>query len=204
MKDGRIGNNETKIYLKLLKIWRVGKLVCWPSDNEYFDFTEFGPLSSFYLKLMNGNIGINVAKLNMKEVENRIDSLKRKKAKKSTYKKNKEDVFKSARALYDRMNIIVDAFKRLVFESKHFPDISVDYESDIDDKDDFDFQIPREVTPRNLIPDFGIDTLFNNKYEQLDMPDLECEESAAQTRKQTAAGLKILTPCQMLRRLPFF
>ena len=36
---------------------------------------------------MNGNIGINVAKLNMKEVENRIDSLKRKKAKKSTYKK---------------------------------------------------------------------------------------------------------------------
>ena len=87
MKDGRIGNNETKIYLKLLKIWRVGKLVCWPSDNECFDFTEFGPLPSFYLKLMNRNIGINVAKLNMKEVENRIDSLKRKKAKKSTYKK---------------------------------------------------------------------------------------------------------------------
>ena len=52
------------------------------------------------------------------------------------------------------MNIIVDAFKRLVFESKHFPDISVDYESDIDDKDDFDFQIPREGTPKNLIPDY--------------------------------------------------
>ena len=90
MKDGRIDNNETKIYLKLLKIWRVGKLVYWPSDNEYFDFTEFRPLCSFYLKLINGNTGINVAKLSMKEVENRIDSLKRKKAKISTYKKIKK------------------------------------------------------------------------------------------------------------------
>ena len=102
------------------------------------------------------------------------------------------------------MNIIVNAFKRLVFESKHCPDIDVDYESDTDDKDDFDFQIPREVTPRNLIPDHGIDTLFNNEYEQLDMPDLECEESAAQTRKQRAARLKLLTPSQMLSRLAFF
>ena len=36
------------------------------------------------------------------------------------------------------------------------------------------------------------------------MPDLECEESAAQTRKQRAVGLKILTASQMLSRLPFF
>ena len=90
MNNGRIDNNETKIYLKLLKIWRVRKLVCWPSDNEYFDFTEFGPLSSFYLKLMNGNIGINVAKLNMKEVENRIDSLKERKQRNPHTKKIKK------------------------------------------------------------------------------------------------------------------
>ena len=35
-----------------------------------------------------------------------------------------------------------------------------------------------------------------------DMPDLECEESATQRRNQLGQGLKILTPNQMLSRLP--
>ena len=35
-----------------------------------------------YLKLINGSIGINVAKLIMKEFQNDIDRLKKKKAKK--------------------------------------------------------------------------------------------------------------------------
>ena len=34
------------------------------------------------------------------------------------------------------------------------------------------------------------------------MPDLESEESAAQGKEQKAKGLKILTPNQMLSRLP--
>ena len=34
------------------------------------------------------------------------------------------------------------------------------------------------------------------------MPDLKTEESAAQRRKKEAKGLKILTPNQMLNRLP--
>ena len=34
------------------------------------------------------------------------------------------------------------------------------------------------------------------------MPNLESEESAAQRRKLKAKGLKILTPNQMLGRLP--
>ena len=37
-----------------------------------------------------------------------------------------------------------------------------------------------------------------------DMPDLENEESAEQRRKQKGQGLKILTPDQILRRLPIF
>ena len=63
-------------------------------DNGYFNFDRFGSVSSFYLRLINGNIGINVAKLNMKKFKNEIDRLKRKEAKKTTYKKNKEDVLK--------------------------------------------------------------------------------------------------------------
>ena len=34
------------------------------------------------------------------------------------------------------------------------------------------------------------------------MPDLESEESAEQRRKQKGQGLKILTPQQVLSRLP--
>ena len=37
---------------------------------------------------------------------------------------------------------------------------------------------------------------------QTDMPELESEESAAQRKEQKAKGLKILTPNQMLSRLP--
>ena len=36
----------------------------------------------------------------------------------------------------------------------------------------------------------------------LRIPDLESEESAAQRRNQQGQGLKILTPNQMLSRLP--
>ena len=42
----------------------------------------------------------------------------------------------------------------------------------------------------------------NKQPDTTDMPDLETEESAAQRRKQEAQGLKILTPNQMLSRLP--
>ena len=70
------------------------KLMYRSGNNGHFNFDRFGPVSSFYLKLINGNIGINVAKLNMKKFKNEIDRLKRKEAKKTTCKKNKEDVLK--------------------------------------------------------------------------------------------------------------
>ena len=65
VKDGRIDNNEAKKIFKTLKGMEgrkinYSKLVYMSGDNEYFDPTRFGPLSSFYLKLINANIGINV------------------------------------------------------------------------------------------------------------------------------------------------
>ena len=38
--------------------------------------------------------------------------------------------------------------------------------------------------------------------KQLDMPELESEKSAVERRNQQGQGLKILTPDQMLSRLP--
>ena len=57
------------------------KFVYRSDDNDLFDFTKFGPLSSFYLKFVNGNIGNNVAKLSMNEFKNEIDRLKKKESK---------------------------------------------------------------------------------------------------------------------------
>ena len=66
------------------------KMVYKSGNNKYFDFNRFGPLSSFYLRLMNGNIGNNAAKLSIEEFGNEIYMLKNKKAKKELYKRNKK------------------------------------------------------------------------------------------------------------------
>ena len=63
---------------------------------------------------------------------------------------------------------------------------------------DDEFFTAKQVTPRDQIPDFGIREMF----EKTDMPDLETEDSAAQRRNQRGQGLKIITPQQMLSKLP--
>ena len=62
------------------------------------------------------------------------------------------------------------------------------------------FYTPEE-SPRDK--DFGseIRRMFDNE-EIADMPELGSEESAAQRRNQRGQGLKIITPQQMLSRLP--
>ena len=102
------------------------------SSDEHLNFARFGPLSSFYLKLINGSIGINVAKSKLKEFNNKIDSIKRKNAKKQLYKTNKKDVSENTEALYNGLNIIVDAFQNQIFESKHCPEIDVDIDTTLD------------------------------------------------------------------------
>ena len=87
MKDGRIDDNEPRKIIKTLEDMEssnidYSKLVQKSGDNEYFDFIRFGLLSSFHLKLINRSIGINVAKLKLKETRNEIYSLKRMEAKK--------------------------------------------------------------------------------------------------------------------------
>ena len=44
----------------------------------------------------------------------------------------------------------------------------------------------------------------DEQLDTTDMPELESEESAAQKRNQQGKGLKVLTPNQMLSRLPNF
>ena len=81
------------------------------------------PLSSFYLKLINGNIDINITKLNMKDFKNEIGRLKRKKVKKQSYKSNKKYVLEIFKTLYNGLNIIIEAFEKQILESKYRTEI---------------------------------------------------------------------------------
>ena len=98
------------------------------------------------------------------------------------------------------MDTIVDAFEKQVFMIPYRPDVQARSKSvNTDDEDGSNFKTPREVTPRSVIFDFSIDRLHEDrdKDEQpdtTDMPELESN--------QKVQGLKILTPNQMLDRLP--
>ena len=121
------------------------KLVYKSGDNKYFNFTKFGPLSSFYLKLMNGDIGIDAVKLNMEEFKKEIDRLEKKRAKKKALQKNKEDVLKKANALYNGLNIIVDAFEKGIFEQEGRARIDVYYDLDAYDLIDKELQMFKKI-----------------------------------------------------------
>ena len=63
------------------------KLLYKSGDKKYFDFNRFGLLSSVYLKLMNGDIDIDVVKLNMEEFKKEIDRIEKKENKKRALQK---------------------------------------------------------------------------------------------------------------------
>ena len=72
VRDGRINKDAAKKIFKTLEDMErseinYSKLAYKSGDNNYFNFTRFGLLSSFYLKLMNEDIGIDVVKLNMED-----------------------------------------------------------------------------------------------------------------------------------------
>ena len=85
------------------------KLLYKSGDNKYLTLIDLDRFS-FYFKLINGDISINAIKLSIKEFENEIDSLKKRKQKKSRTKKNKGDILRNANALYNGLNIIANAF----------------------------------------------------------------------------------------------
>ena len=93
--------------------------------------------------------------------------------------------------------MIINAFKDKIFPLS--PEGFPEYE----DEDEDNFFTTKEVTPSDEISDLGIKEIFEDEQpDTTDMPDLETEESAEERKKQEAKGLKILTPQQILIRLP--
>ena len=66
------------------------RLIYKSGDIQYFDFNRFGPLSSVYLQLVNGDIRINVSKLRLQELQDEIDKLKIRKQRNSHTKQIKK------------------------------------------------------------------------------------------------------------------
>ena len=95
VRDRRVNDREAKRVFKILEDMEgikidYSNLVYRSGDNKYFNFAEFALISSFYLRLMNNKIGINLAKLNMKEFKYRTDELFKKKQKKQHTKNIKK------------------------------------------------------------------------------------------------------------------
>ena len=68
VQKGSSGNDETRRIFKGpedLEGKEIGenKMVYKPGDNVYFDFSKYGPLSSFCLKLIEGRTSLKNAKL---------------------------------------------------------------------------------------------------------------------------------------------
>ena len=97
----------------------------------------------------------------------------------------KRDTLKNAREFFNGREMITTAFKNGAFP---LPDQSSIYQ---EDKKEF-------IPPK----DFASESDYDEFDTPQDIPDLQSEESAAQRHNQLGKGPKILTPDQMLSRLP--
>ena len=89
---------------------------------------------------------------------------------------SRKEVLENAKRLYTIRNEIIEAFKDCTF---FMPEEAV-YKYKTKDNED------------------------NKQLGTIGMPDLETEESAEQRRNKKGQGIKILTPEQMVSRLPIF
>ena len=98
---------------------------------------------------------------------------------------SKRDTLKNARGFFNGRETIIAAFKNGAFQ---LPDQSSIYRED-----------EKEFIPPK---DFASESDYDEFDTPQDIPDLQSEESAAQRHNQLGKGPKILTPDQMLSRLP--
>ena len=103
--------------------------------------------------------------------------------------------------LYNGRNKIIKLFER-----KDITPFMYAYDAKSDGVEEseqkFDESIGERVKLRRQKADDKTDETGDEQLDTTNMPDLEIEKSAEQRRKHKGHGLKILTPKQMLSRLP--
>ena len=157
------------------------QLVCTKPDRiKKYDFCNFTFPSKFASKIYNEDLTLQEVQDNQQELEMLINKLKKDYNPKNQININeKNDTIKSSRKLFFIRENIIRAFKRGIFP--YIDGFKMEKESDEESATKSD---------------------ENDEIDTTDMPDLETEESATVRRNQQGRGLKILTPNQMLRRLP--
>ena len=103
--------------------------------------------------------------------------------------KHNEEIYLQTKILFSlRENFFKKLFNKKIIRS---------------DSDQLDIEEYEEsITERTKLRRETSAELPNEQPDNTDMPELENEESAEQRRNQQGKGLKILTPNQMLSRLP--
>ena len=147
-------------------------------NRDNFNFEEFATIADLFQRIKFKRINLEDAESKLVECNYQLNSLENSSARKQTYNDKKPEILKNAESLFEGQKLIYTGF--------------IDNTFTIGDE----FFTPKQVTPRYKIPDFGIREMFK------DMPDLETEESAEKRRNLEGHRLKILTPQQMLSRLP--
>ena len=174
--------NKLLVNIKQLDTWLdTAQLVYTKTDGKTkYDFSNCTFPSKFAFKIYK-DFTLQEAEDNLQELKILINKLNNNYNPKNKIKiEEKVNTLKSARKLFSIREEIIRAFKKGVFPYKDR--FQVEKESDEESDEE--------------------SALGNENIDAADMSDLEGEESAVERRNQQVQGLKMLTPNQMLSRLP--
>ena len=163
--------------IKIIDDWlETAQLNCTKTDGKTkYDFSKFTFPLKFASKIYNYDLTLQKAQDNQQELEILISKLNNNYGpQKKEKRKEKNDTLDSVKKLHAIKNEIINAFNKGIF-------LLIDV-----------FQEDKKGAEEDT--DEEMDTTI--------MPELENEESAAERRNQQGEGVKILTPNQILSRLP--
>ena len=155
------------------------QLICIETDGKTkYDFNSF--TFPFASKIYHHNLTLQEAKDDVQELKILMNKLNNDYHSSNQIKINEKDnTLKSAKKFFGIREKIINAFKKGIFPYTDGFQVKTDEETDK-----------------------KTDEETNEETDTTGMSELESEQSAAQRNKQIASGLKILTPNQMLSRLP--
>ena len=168
--------------IKVIDDWlETAQLICTNTDGKTkYEFNKFPSLLKFATKIYRHDLMLQEARDDQQKSQILINKLNNNYNPTNLTKiKEKNDTLKSAKKLYFIREEIINAFKKGIF--LYIDGFQVEKETDEDTDEDTDEEMNTTITP-----------------------ELESEESAAKRRNQQEEGVKILTPNQMLSRLPIY
>ena len=167
--------------IKLTEGWlQNAQFICTKTDGKtIYNFTKFIFPLKFASKIYRHDLTLQEVEDDQQELKIIIKKLNNNYNPTSKIKiKERVDTLKTAKILYSIRKNIINAFRKDIF--LYIDGSRVEEEETDEEKDE---EMDEEM-----------DTTI--------MPELESEESAAEKKNQQGKGLKILTPSQMLSRLP--